>query len=437
MVAAGRTFLFLQGPHGPFFAALARALTRAGARCLRIGFNAGDRAEWHSRAGYMPFRGPLGDWPAFLDRFLRAEAVTDLVLYGDAREVHAVARQAARAAGITVHCFEEGYLRPWWVTYERGGVNGNSRLMGLSVADMRRALDGHDRPLPAAPAHWGAALAHAWHGMIYHFFVLAFAPAYPLYRTHRQTPLATELLLHLRRIAVRPWLALASRIRERRLARLAAPYHLVLLQLGHDSSMVHHSPFRTVSAFVAHCIEAFAEGAPTHHHLVFKSHPFEDGREPIGRTIRHFARDRRVAGRVWLIEGGKLGPLLDGARSAVTVNSTAGQQALWRGLPLAILGDCVYAKPELVSTRPLAAFFRAPDAPDGEAYRIFRRFLLATSQVRGGFYTRTGRTAALRVLVDAMLAAADPYDRLLHRPAAVGGAVTAGAVVAFPSSRRG
>ena len=41
-----RVFLFLQGPHGPFFHALGRMLREAGATVWRVGFNAGDRAFW-------------------------------------------------------------------------------------------------------------------------------------------------------------------------------------------------------------------------------------------------------------------------------------------------------------------------------------------------------------------------------------------------------
>ncbi|OZA05141.1 MAG: capsule biosynthesis protein CapA, partial [Rhodobacterales bacterium 17-64-5] len=104
--------------------------------------------------------------------------------------------------------------------------------------------------------------------------------------------------------------------------------------------------------------------------------------------------------------------LLNHARSAVTVNSTDGQQALWRGLPLRSFGTAVYAKPEFVSTQPLAAFFAAPDRPDTRAYRDYRQYLLETSQVAGGFYSARGRRALLRQIVDLMLADEDPYDAL-------------------------
>ena len=110
--------------------------------------------------------------------------------------------------------------------------------------------------------------------------------------------------------------------------------------------------------------------------------------------------------------GGKLAGLLNEARSAVTVNSTAAQQVLWRGIPLKIFGTAVYAKPEFVSDQSLTDFFADPRRPDTEAYRLFRRYLLETSQVPGGFYSARGRRALLRHVVDMVLAPHDPYDAL-------------------------
>ncbi|MDA1287214.1 MAG: hypothetical protein O3A08_12500, partial [Proteobacteria bacterium] len=39
-----KVFLFLQGPHGPFFAQLAKVLEKAGAKTIKVGFNQGDCA---------------------------------------------------------------------------------------------------------------------------------------------------------------------------------------------------------------------------------------------------------------------------------------------------------------------------------------------------------------------------------------------------------
>ena len=63
--------------------------------------------------------------------------------------------------------------------------------------------------------------------------------------------------------------------------------------------------------------------------------------------------------RVRYVEGGKVAKILKQACSAVTVNSTAGQQALWRGIPLRIFGAAIYAKPDFTSHQGTADFFAA------------------------------------------------------------------------------
>ena len=60
----------------------------------------------------------------------------------------------------------------------------------------------------------------------------------------------------------------------------------------------------------------------------------------------------------------------------------------------------------------LADFFRAPVRPDTRAYRDYRRYLLETSQIAGGFYSARGRRQLLRQIVDMMLSAEDPYEAL-------------------------
>ncbi len=165
-------------------------------------------------------------------------------------------------------------------------------------------------------------------------------------------------------------------------------------------------------------IDGFARGAPGHHHLVVKAHPLEDGRAPILALLNRLVKAHGVQGRVHFLHGGKLARILDEARSAVTINSTAGQQVLWRGIPLRIFGRAVYAKPQLVSDSPLPEFFATADRPDRSAYADYRRFLLETSQVPGGFYSARGRRQVLRHVVDMMLAPDDPYDALRQGTAA-------------------
>lgn len=408
--ATKRVFLFLQGPHGPFFHQLGKLLRQAGAEVWRVGFNAGDRAFWPSGARYLPYRGAQDGWRDFLAQVVSARDVTDIVLYGDTRWMHAQAVTLARVRGLRVHVFEEGYLRPYWVSYEIGGANGHSPLMDMPLDALRAAQTQASLDPPVPPSHWGDMRQHVFYGALYHGFVMLLNQRYGAFRPHRALNVGQEFRLYVRRLVLMPLQALERRLATFRLRRGGFPYHVVLLQLEHDSAFQMHAPFESQSDFIDLVISQFAIGAPAHHHLVFKAHPLEDGRAPLRRDIRRLSRARGIAQRVHYLRGGKLAALLDETRSAVTVNSTAGQQALWRGIPLKTFGDAIYAKPELVSDQPLADFFADPVRPDRDAYRDFRLFLLQTSQLPGSFYASRGRKQLLRRVVDLMLSGQDPYQ---------------------------
>lgn len=407
-----RHFLFLQGPHGPYFHKLGKMLRAAGATVCRVGFNAGDRAFWFDAPGYIPYRGKSEDWADTFTNIVSDKAITDIVLYGDTRPIHAQAVAIAKDSGLRVHVFEEGYMRPYWVTYERGGTNGHSRLMDLSIPEMQEALALSDIEVPTPPSHWGDMRHHVFYGALYHWFVMFRNREYRNFARHRELPVAAEAWLYTKRLLLMPLIALDRRIATMRIRFGGFPYHLVLMQLEHDSSFQMHSPFDRMEEFLAVVMKGFAKGTPRHHHLVFKAHPLENGRSPLRKIIKELAEKHNVSNRVHYVRGGKLAQLLDNARTAVTVNSTAGQQVLWRGIPLKVFGKAVYSKPEFVSEQPLAKFFAEPTRPNSKAYRDYRRFLLETSQVPGGFYAARGRRQLLRQVVDMMLASEDPYDSL-------------------------
>ncbi|WP_226779040.1 capsule biosynthesis protein [Oceaniglobus trochenteri] len=415
---AKRHFLFLQGPHGPFFSRLSRMLRAAGAETWRVGFNRGDQFFWHDPARFIPYTDRPEAWPDTFADLVERHAISDIVIYGDTRPIHAQAIAHARARGITVHVYEEGYLRPYWVTYERGGSNGNSALMNTSVAQMQHALANAELDQPEAPAQWGDMRHHIFYGALYHAFVMLANRRYANFRPHRAQTVTQEFRLYLKRLMLMPVLWADRVLATMRIRGGGFPYHLALLQLEHDSNFQKHSPFATSREFLELVVEGFARGAPTHHHLVFKAHPLEDGRVPQKRDLRHIARHFGVEDRVHYVRGGKLAQLLDHARSAVTVNSTAAQQVLWRGLPLKVFGNAVYAKPEFVSTQTIAEFFVQPTRPDSRAYRDYRHYLLETSQIPGGFYSTSGRRQLMRQVVDMMLAPDDPYDALNRGTAA-------------------
>lgn len=403
-----RCFLFLQGPHGPFFGALAKSLRATGATVLRVGFNCADQAFWRG-PGYLAYRGQPEEWPAHLENLITQHGITDVVLYGASRPIHT----PALSLGVTTHVFEEGYLRPYWITYERGGANAASPLMDLTLAQMETALAQNLPKLTEAPDHWGDMRQHMFWGAAYHAVLMTGNRGYPGFQPHRTPGVNREFLLHFAKLANTPFRAAMRAIASSRIRRGGFPYHLVLLQLAHDANFRDFGPFDDQASFLDEVMHGFASGAPTHHHLVLKAHPLEDGREPLRPLIATLAARYGLDERVHFVSGGKLAKLLDSARSAVTVNSTSAEQALWRGLPLKVFGDAVFNRQEFTSPQPIAAFFANPQTPDRAAYLTYRAFLLATSQIPGGFYAYRNRRKVVRQLPDLMLASKDAYAQIL------------------------
>lgn len=124
----------------------------------------------------------------------------------------------------------------------------------------------------------------------------------------------------------------------------------------------------------------------------------------MGRAASVLAAKARVAGvegRTVYLDGGDLPGLLGAARGLVTVNSTTGLSGLHRGLPTLVLGTAIYDLPGLThaagadQAARLEHFWRAPQAPDMDLYRAFRRVVMARTQIDGGFYTEPGLAQAV------------------------------------------
>ena len=120
-------YLFLQGPLGPFWGYLSSALTAKGHRTSKVAFNGGDLSAEFA-GGVASFCEHPNEWSGWISRFFRKKEVTDLIVYNDSRFYHSIAIEKAKSEGVRVWVFEEGYLRPDFITIEKNGVNGNSEF---------------------------------------------------------------------------------------------------------------------------------------------------------------------------------------------------------------------------------------------------------------------------------------------------------------------
>ncbi|CAA6824918.1 MAG: Capsular polysaccharide export system protein KpsS, partial [uncultured Thiotrichaceae bacterium] len=123
-----RNFLFLQGVATPFFKELSSAIRQEGHQTYRVNFCGGD-SLFSGRKNVWRYNKPLDEFPLWLAEKHQQHQFTDVVLFGDTRPLHKAAKKFLRDQNIRIYVFEEGYLRPYWITLEQDGVNGHSRLM--------------------------------------------------------------------------------------------------------------------------------------------------------------------------------------------------------------------------------------------------------------------------------------------------------------------
>ena len=414
-----RTFLILQGPPSSFFRRMAHKIEAQGARTIKINFNASD---WLYSLGMnaVNFRRSSSVWSGWIRDFARENQVTDLILYGDCREYHKVAISMLRPMGIVIHVLEEGYVRPAWITYERNGVNGHSRIADMSLADIDcdKVLSADIEPLSDID---GTMWSYLLGGFLYYAATYWTRPLFPFYRSHRPQGALEEAWMWLKRIPFLPKNHLEAKRRGVRVACGQEPYFLVLLQLAGDFQMRNHSGFQSVSEFIELCIRSFARSARPSEQLVFKSHPLDSNTPFIRKEINIIAKRYGLERRCELIDGGKLAYLAKHARGVVSINSTACQVSIRRGVPTKVLGRAVFNHRSIAAGGSLEEFFTEPQAPDVETYNLFRQFLLLTVQINGSFYSRAGIELALDPLVEKMFAKIDPTDAFVraHGPAVI------------------
>jgi capsular polysaccharide export protein len=390
-----RSFLFLQGPPGPFFHQLGQALVDGGAKVYRINLNGGDEHDWPRpidgrRA--LCYRGRAADWPIYIDQFLRAQSITDLVLFGDCRPLHMAAHQMARLAGVRVHVFEEGYIRPNWLTLELDGVNGHSSLP-RDPAAILAAAQGLTMPAPM-PAI-GASLGRRVRDTLGYFrSVVLASPRYPFYRSHRPGSILIEGLGWIFKYLSRG--RTAARAAQTLRALEGKNYFLFPLQLSSDYQIRVHSPFTSMRQAADYVLASFAAHAPAHATLVIKEHPLDSTFGGWGPYVLDRARALDLGDRLVHLAGGDLAALAQASLGMVVVNSTSATFALADGIPVKALGTAIYAMQGITDQAPLDQFWSAPTPPNPAIYDAFCRLLHKRCLVRGGLASES----ATRILIN-------------------------------------
>jgi capsular polysaccharide export protein len=379
----GKKVLLLQGPHGPFFKRVARVLASAGASSVdKINFNGGDMLFYPTDA--IAYRGKPTDWAAYLDEFIQKNKIDCVMVFGDCRPIHIEARSVAYARKVQYWVFEEGYVRPNFITFELHGVNG------FTCLPTERTTYDHWQPanlvdeVTVPPSF----LLAAKYAMAYFTAATSGWLWFRHYQHHRNLTMLDGLYWvrsYVRKLRFRDKEANAL---DDLKPKSKGKFFLVVLQVTADAQVKMHSPYESISEFIVDTVRSFAKHGPQDAALVIKHHPMDRGYSNYNDLLVQLATQYGLANRIRYIHDQHLPTLLANAEGVVTINSTVGLSALSHGTPTIAMGTAVYDMEGLTCQVGLEAFWRNPAAhrPDPLLHEKFLNYVTAHTQINGNFY---------------------------------------------------
>jgi capsular polysaccharide export protein len=368
----------LQGPNGPFFSRVARRLRLSGSEIHKVNFNAGDDL-YFSGPNVRRFTEAEAKWPDYLSSLIRELKPEGIVLFGDCRPLHRVAIALAEAEGVEVYVFEEGYVRPDYVTLEYGGVNGHSRMP--TDPEFYRAWPVVKAPEPE-PIRYAFSSA-VFHTCCYALWTTLFSSRYPEYRHHRDLRVAQQAGAWFRGTIRRVFNGVRDRALNRRLqSGTMPPYFFVPLQV-HLDSQLQHSGYQDITEFIGEVVLSFAQHAPADATLLLKHHPFDRAYRDYTELLAGLREKYALGERLVYADVISIPHTLRGALGTVTINSTVGLSSVHHGTPVICLGRAIYNIQGLTYAGSLDDFWRSPGAVDGALYAKFVSWLKANVLING------------------------------------------------------
>lgn len=374
---SNKNILLLQGPIGDFFWRISKYL--AGSNVYKINFNGGDFLFYPFKS--INYRGDIEYLEGFYKNIFQAKNIQAIIMYNDCRRIHEIAIKVAKEMGIEVWIFEEGYIRPNFITFEKDGVNANSTLP-----------KDKDFYLKYSPKEFeskrfsGTFSKMAFFAFLYWLFAFLLGWYFNNSMHHRSLKLFDFL----------PWiLSLLRKYKYKfteksvntKILSLKQKYFLAILQVYNDTQISYHYN-KTIERFIEETILSFANHAKAKSYLVFKHHPMDRGYKNYAKLIETLSLKFNVEGRVLYVHDLHLPTLLTNARGCVVINSTVGLSALYHNCPLKVAGRAFYDIDGLTYQGNLHSFWKECRSykPSLRLHARFRSYIIWKTQVNGSFY---------------------------------------------------
>ncbi|EPW1241952.1 capsule polysaccharide modification protein KpsS [Campylobacter coli] len=376
---SGKTVLLLQGPVGTFFHRLAIKMKKNKTKVFKLNFNGGDFLFYPSG---KRCKCDEKDLENFYESFFKEKKIDAIVMYNDCRLIHAKAIKVAKELGIGIWIFEEGYLRPYCITFEKDGVNANSSL----PRDKNFYLSCNILTKESIKEIPSGFKFMAFSAFLYWLFSFLLAPFFNN-KLHHRTLFPFEFLFWFRSLYRKYLYKFTEKKLNQKIYSLEKKYFLAVLQVYNDTQIKHHYK-KSIEEFIEELILSFANHARAKSYLIFKHHPMDRGYRNYSKLINGLSQKYHVEGRIFYVHDTYLPTLLKNALGCITINSTVGLSAILEGCPTKVCGNAFYNFEGLAYPKKLQFFWREAHAykPNPNLVLNFKNYLLNTNQFNGNFY---------------------------------------------------
>jgi capsular polysaccharide export protein len=328
-----KNILLLQGPMGDFFKQLDAFFRKNGAKTFRIALNGGD---WLFATKYnlTSYFGTKDEWSEFLIKYLKQNKIDKIFLFGDCRFYQNIAIKESQKLGIETFVFEEGYVRPNYVTMEKWGVNNFSlipREPQFYLTLDEETLVSKD-VISVHPSYFKLVYS----AIFYYLAMYIGKIFYTNYEHHRDANPFLEAFYGVRGL----YRKYKYKFLERNILNKLKDkeYFFVPLQTYNDFQLKVHSPFCTIEEFIEIILESFAKNKKTSTCLVFKHHPVDRGRKDYKNFIKELLLKYNIEeDRIFVVYDLNLPSLLKSTQGTITINSTVGLQAMYHNSAVKVL----------------------------------------------------------------------------------------------------
>ena len=297
---------------------------------------------------------------------------------------------------MRVFVFEEGYLQPDYITLEKNGVNGLSELP--KGRDEVLSVGALVPEIIEKPVITNSLQRRVWDTVLHHFGNVVLCWLFPYYRTHRPYCIGHELRGWLPRYLARKKRSHEAFSLQNVIIGSGKSFYLFPLQLNSDFQIRCNSPYESVLESIEEVIRSFAAATHSEIQLIIKNHPLDNGLIDYRSEVENLAQIYGVSERVFFLDGGDGGFLMEKSLAVVVINSTMGLKALQLGIPVFCLGTAIFSFPGLAigpEEMELDLFWHEKKRADPEVLAAFMKILHSKALVRGNYYTSEGIQVAV------------------------------------------